>query len=420
MDLFKGSIPQDDQIMNLPLDTNRTRGDNPVRNPLELTGMTGPGHMSLLQRELSTVAKGSRAQIVLTEPRRCQATGVEVEGTVTHTRANIPYRCCDCGIRMTTGHNSVTTEDKDKEPGPIRTYPVKTECAPIGGETVILRPMNLLDVPALRLPGVFLKLAEEARNSEVMDDQQSGMSAVKLHRSGQAGRVMITEIIDSFPVLGSGASRVSQTSTEVIPDLNLVEPVIRLGPVGHLRNTEQPIMLRVKTNQGTISPPGPVGQHVLMAGHMEMMVQPDPVGPYEETEPSVSQGMISPPGPVGQHVLMAGHMEMMVQPDPVVPYEETEPSVSPGLDAGQVEHLPSSQVQPGVEMSHIQPVANGPAGLVRTRHPVGTVMPPALQDGVRLSAGGPVGQFPDPRFPGRFVSAVSYGPVRRECVGCFV
>ena len=121
-------------------------------------------------------------------------------------------------------------------------------------------------------------------------------------------------------------------------------------------------MLRVKTNQGTISPPGPVGQHVLMAGHMEMMVQRDPVGPYEETEPSVSQGMISPPGPVGQHVLMAGHMEMMVQPDPVVPYEETEPSVSPGLDAGQVEHLPSSQVLPGVEMSHIQPVADGPAG----------------------------------------------------------
>ena len=50
MDLFKGSIPQDDQIMNLPLDTDRTRSDNPVRTPLELTGMTGPGPMSLLQR----------------------------------------------------------------------------------------------------------------------------------------------------------------------------------------------------------------------------------------------------------------------------------------------------------------------------------------------------------------------------------
>ena len=144
---------------------------------------------------------------------------------------------------------------------------------------------------------------------------------------------MITEIIDSFPVLGSGAFRVSRTSTEVIPDLNLVEPVIRLGPVGHLRDTEQPIMLSVKTNQGRISPPGPVGQHVLMAGRMEMMDQPDPVGPDEE-----------------------------------------------------------------MEMFHIQPVVDGPAGLVRTRHPVGNVMLPALQDGVRPSAVGPVGRFPDPRF----------------------
>ena len=162
--------------------------------------------------------------------------------------------------------------------------------------------------------------------------------------------MMITEIINSFPVLGSGASRVSRTSTEVIPDLHLVEPVIRLGPVGHLRNTEQPIRLSVKTHQGTISPPGPVGQHVLMAGHIDMMDQPDPVGPYEETEQSVS----------------------------------------PGLHAGQVEHLPPNQVQPDVEMFHIQPVADGPAGLVRTRHPVGKVMHQTLQDGVRPSAGGPV------------------------------
>ena len=398
MNLFQGSISQDDQIMNLPLDTDRTRGDKPVRNPLDLTEMTGPGRRSLLQREVSAVVKGSRAQIVLTEPRRCQVPGIEVEGTVTDTRANIPFRCCDCGIRMETGHNSVMTEDKDKDPDPIWTYPVKTACTSLSGETVILRPINLLEVPAIRLPGVFLKLAEEARNSEVMDDQQAGMSAVMLHRSGQAGRVMITEITDSFPVLGSGASRVSQTSTEVIPDLNIVEPVIRLGPVGHLTNTEQPELIRIETNQGTISPPGQVGQHVLIAGHMEMMVRRDPVGPYEESEPSVSQGMISPPGPVGQHVLMAGHMEMMVQPDPGVPNEETEPSVSPGLDAGQVEQLPSTQMLPAVEMSHIQPVADGPAGLVRTRHPAGTVMPPVIQDGVQLLAGGPVGQFPDPRF----------------------
>ena len=331
--------------MNLPLDTDRTRCDNPVP-------------MSLLQREVSTVEEVGRAKIILTEPSRCPATEVEVEGTITDTRASIPYRCCDCGIRMTTGHNSVVTKDKDREPRPIRTYPVKAECAPMEGETVLLRPMNFLDVPALRLPGVFLKLAAEARNSEVVDDQPSDMSAVHSQRSGQAGRVMITEIIDSFPCLGSRDSRVSRTSTEVIPDLNLVEPVIRLGPVGRLRDTAQPIMLGAKTNQGKISPPGPVGQHVRMTGRMEMMAKPDPVGPYEEMEQSVY----------------------------------------PEFDEGPGEHLPSIQVQSGVEMFHIQPVDDGPAGLVRTRHPVGNVMLPALQDGVRPSAGGPVGQFPDPCF----------------------
>ena len=164
--------------------------------------------------------------------------------------------------------------------------------------------------------------------------------------------------MNSFPVLGSRASRVSRTSTEVIPDINLVEPVIRSGLVGHQRDTEQPIMLSVMTNRGTISPPGPVGHDVMLAGRMEMVDQPDPVGPYEETEQSVF----------------------------------------PGLDAGQVERLPPNQVQPGVEMFHIQPVADGPAGLVRTRHLVGNVMLQALQDGVRPSAGGPVGRFPDPSF----------------------
>ena len=345
MDWFRGAIPQEDQIMNLPLDTDRTRCDNPVP-------------MSLLQREVSTVAEVGRAKIVLTEPSRCPATEVEVEETITDTRASIPSRCCDCGIRMTTGHNSVVTKDKYREPRPIRTYPVKAECAPMKGETVLLRPMNFLDVPALRVPGVFLKLAAEARNSEVVDDQPSDMSAVHSQRSGQTGRVMITEIIDNSPCLGSGGSRVSRTSTEVIPDLNLVEPVIRLGPVGRLRDTAQPIMLGAKTNRGKISPPGPVGQHVRMAGRMELMAKPDPVGPYEEMEQSVYPEFVEGPG----------------------------------------KHLPSIQVLSGVEMSQIQPVDDGPAGLVRTRHPVGNVMLPTLQDGVRPSAGGPVGQFPDPCF----------------------
>ena len=41
-------------------------------------------------------------------------------------------------------------------------------------------------------------------------------------------------------------------------------------------------------------------------------------------------------------------------------------------------------------------MTDGPAGLVRTCRPVGDVMLPALQDEVRPSAGGLLGQVPDP------------------------
>ena len=112
MELIRCPIPQDDQIMNLPMDTERNRDVKPVRNPRELTEMTG------------------------------QATVMEVEETVTDTIASIPYRCCDCGIQMTTGLNSAIIVDKDRKPRPIRTYPARPGSAPVEGETVISRSTN--------------------------------------------------------------------------------------------------------------------------------------------------------------------------------------------------------------------------------------------------------------------------------------
>ena len=85
--------------MTLPLDTGGPRVDKSVRNPLELTRRTGP--MSLLQREVSTVAEAGRAEIVLSKPSRCQAADMKVKGTKVDTRASIPYRCFDCGTQMT-------------------------------------------------------------------------------------------------------------------------------------------------------------------------------------------------------------------------------------------------------------------------------------------------------------------------------
>ena len=78
-------------------------------------------------------------------------------------------------------------------------------------------------------------------------------------------------------------------------------------------------------------------------------------------------------------------------------YEDRDVSVPPVTDgpAGLVRTRPPVGPYEDRDIS-VSPVTDGPAGLVRTRRPVGDVMLPALQDEVRPSAGGLLGQVPDP------------------------
>ena len=66
MDWFRGPIPQKDQMMKLPLDTGRTRGNQPVGTPLESTGRTGARSFS--QNEVSAVVEAGRDCFIETEP----------------------------------------------------------------------------------------------------------------------------------------------------------------------------------------------------------------------------------------------------------------------------------------------------------------------------------------------------------------
>ena len=68
--------------------------------------------------------------------------------------------------------------------------------------TDIQRPRIHLEVPVLRMPDVFLELAEEARNSELVDDQSTDMKDVQPQRTGQARPVLVTEIMNSTPSIG--------------------------------------------------------------------------------------------------------------------------------------------------------------------------------------------------------------------------
>ena len=355
MDCVRGPIPRKDQITNLPLDTGKARGNKLAWTPLESTGQTETNSFS--QSEESAVVEAARTEIVLLKPNRCQKTDMKDRGSNLDTRTSIPYRCDDCDTQMLTGHHSVMTEDRKMEPGPIRMYPVKMDGAPINGENVPLRPMTFLDVPATRLTGGFLKLAEEARHSEGLDDQPPGMNLVHSQHSGRTGRTLIVEIEDSFPGSGSEDSRGSRTSTEVIPSWNTAKPVIRLGPVG---------------------------QDIRRMGYTNVMAKPDPVGPYEDRDVSVPPVTDGPAGLVRTR-------------RPVGSYEDRDVSVPPVTNgpAGLVRTRRPVGSYEDRDVS-VPPVTDGPAGLVRTRRPVGAVMLPALQDEVRPSAGGLLDQVPDP------------------------
>ena len=167
-------------------------------------------------------------------------------------------------------------------------------------------PQNYLETPNQILPSGFLKLAEEARHSEGVDDQPLGMNLVHSQNSGRTGRILIMEIEDSFPESGSEDSGGSRTSPEVITDCNIEKPVIRLGPVG---------------------------QDIRGLGYTNVMAKPDPVGPYKDRDLSVSRMTDGPAG-----LVRIRHPEGS--------YEDRDISVPP--------------------------VTDGPAGLVRTRRPVGS------------------------------------------------
>ena len=94
--------------------------------------MAKPDFIRLQQREMTTAAEVGRKLCDLTEIR-CRETEVEAERAVTGAIMSIPYRCCDGGIRITTGRNPATDGDEHREPIPSQVCPVGPEKALVDG-----------------------------------------------------------------------------------------------------------------------------------------------------------------------------------------------------------------------------------------------------------------------------------------------
>ena len=368
---------------NLPMDTNKNRYDKPVKTPVWGAEVANPNSITFKQRVKTTAAEVGWSLPDMTEPRRCQETAVAAEGAGTVATANEWDRSINCIKRNATGWKLATKSDEFMEPIPDRVWPVVTETAPADGTggmqyqgedrdyvgmTAMLMPRNYLEIPEPRIPGVFLELAEEARNVILVDGQSCDTEEVQPQRTGLTKRVFVAEMVDSPPVLKKRALRVTGTSTEMMPNINLRGrdgPVNRSGPVDLQNNTEQPVFLGFDTAKRGNAPTGPVGHYVILAERGDMVDRLDLVGPHNSTEQSAFLG----------------------------------------LDVDQ-EDVSTNIVHPGVQMYRNQPVTDGSAGPDRTSRPVGTDGMHAVHDAGRPMAGGPVGRLftLDPLGPGRMPS----------------
>ena len=369
--------------MNLPMDTNNDRYEKPVKTPDWGAEMANPNSITVAQKGMTTAAEVGWNLSDMTEPSRRQETAVAAEEARTGAITNNMVRSSECNKSNTTGPKLASKGDEYMEPIPdqadgTRVMQYQWNDRESVGMNEMLIPRNYLEIPEPRIPGVFLELAEEARNIILVDNRSCDTKAVHPQRTGLARPVFVTEMIDSPPVFKSRALRVTNTSTEMIPNINLSgrgEPVNRSGPVGPQNNTEQPVLLGWNTDKRGTAPTRPVGQQSLLLS--------------VNTDKRVN----APNGPVGHDVMLAGRGEMVDRPDLVGPHSSTEQSVFLRLDVDQVEHVPANIVHPGVKMFRNQPVADGPAGPDRTRCPVGTDGMHAVHDADRQTAGGPVGRF---------------------------
>ena len=296
MGIARNPTSQDDMTRNLPKDTNMNRSNKPAQTPVGGAEMAKPAFNRQPQRELTTAAEVGRKLSDLTEPSLYPGGAVEAEGAVTGATLSTAHRCRDCGIRIVAGRNSVT--DEGREVRPSRTCQVIPKTAPLAdirerqyrlnspaivGSTDIQNARMLLEVPVLRMPNVFLKLAEEARESVIVDDQLTDRKEVQPHRTGQAGPVFVTEIMNSTPVVGGRLSRITNPSTELTPHRNLAHPTIESDPVGPHSIPEQSVSLRFDADHGEHYP-----DHRVHPGVKMFRAQPvadGPAGPDRKRRP---------------------------------------------------------------------------------------------------------------------------------------
>ena len=224
----------------LPMDMNKNRYEKPVQTPPWGTEVVNPVCSTFEQRIKTTAAEV------------CSNNAAKAEGAGTGGTTNERGRSMDCN----NGSTTVRTLPTNCEPMSGRVSPVLNETAPTDdtgvmqyrwgdresvGMTKVLMPRNYMEIPEPRQPRVLLGLAEEARNVILENGWPCCTENVQQKGTGLIRPVLVTVMIDSQPELHMRVSRVTGTSTEMIPNVNVAgrrEPVDRSGPTSTTGRSE--------------------------------------------------------------------------------------------------------------------------------------------------------------------------------------
>ena len=145
-------------------------------------------------------------------------------------------------------------------------------------------PSNYLEIPELKIPKLFLHLAEEARDVEVNNDISGCTEEVKSQTTGLQSPILVTVMTDGQPIPFGNELVNDVVSTEMMNEEKYVgrcKPMDRANQVVSPDTTEQTIWLGLN----------PGGRRTASADTGGPVVNSDERGdPVDELEPVVLLG----------------------------------------------------------------------------------------------------------------------------------
>ena len=248
-----------------PKGINSNRNGKPIRTP-SLRAEVGTTDCVNVEQRLKTIkAEGCLNRADKVEPSRGQETTVAAMGVGTGGTNNRGSRGTDCSNKIMTAGTVQTKCGNLRKPISDMVPPLVTKMAPTDDTgmmhyqwivresvrtTSMLMPSNYLEIPEVRLPRIFLHLAEEARNVEVKDELSCCSEEAQHQRTVLPSPILVTVMVDRQPIPIKNVLANTDTSAEMLTNVKYVgqcKPIDRVDQVASPDTTEQPIWLGLNT-----------------------------------------------------------------------------------------------------------------------------------------------------------------------------